>query len=397
MDGLKKMKFIDSEIFSKLNQQEIKKINKSITHKSLKKGDYLFHEGDDSNDIFFLEEGNLEVIKTSYDKKKEFQVNILNPGAIIGEMALVDRQPRSATIRALDDSLVSKLPFNVITRSEGTEEENKSELDHHTVIPNSIFSKVSIYILRTISERLRLRTESTVQALQKQVEEEQKRSKLGSFIITTLILLSLYTILLSAISYIVDDFLDNFIISLSLIFIIAVSIALRIKLLKEKLSDYGLTLKTWKNAMADFVIFTVAIMIIATLFKWFLVHHTAIFKDQNIFVFYSDPRMPALLEMFLYMSFAPVQEFIVRGTLQSAFERFLIIRHRVIIAILLSNMLFAVFHSHYTPVMSLIVLIPGVIWGWMYSRTKTIVGVSLSHAIVGYYFFNTLGCITMFI
>jgi membrane protease YdiL (CAAX protease family) len=47
--------------------------------------------------------------------------------------------------------------------------------------------------------------------------------------------------------------------------------------------------------------------------------------------------------------------------------------------------MFSVFHEHLGLAFSITGLLPGLFWGWMFSRQRTLVGVSISHAIIGTY------------
>ena len=65
---------------------------------SLAEGDLLFSVGDVTNGkMYVLLEGQAEIIVSGYI------VELAKPGAIIGELALIDQEPRSGTIRCVTD------------------------------------------------------------------------------------------------------------------------------------------------------------------------------------------------------------------------------------------------------------------------------------------------------
>jgi len=68
---------------------------------SVPAGQFYFREADDASGMFVLETGRVAVSKTW--KGKEFVLRHLGPGDCFGEMALMDLQLRSASIRAIDD------------------------------------------------------------------------------------------------------------------------------------------------------------------------------------------------------------------------------------------------------------------------------------------------------
>jgi PAS domain S-box-containing protein len=78
-------------------------IQKSIT--TYRPGELLFLEGDDSRDLYILISGRLEVLK---DDKKISE--IIEPGALIGEMSFLLGSRRTATVRAVDEVRAIRIP-----------------------------------------------------------------------------------------------------------------------------------------------------------------------------------------------------------------------------------------------------------------------------------------------
>lgn len=62
-------------------------------------GEVIIHEGDIGDCMYVMQEGQAEVLIGSGDN--EIQLNVLGPGAFFGEMAMFERDKRSATVRAL--------------------------------------------------------------------------------------------------------------------------------------------------------------------------------------------------------------------------------------------------------------------------------------------------------
>jgi len=74
------------------------------------KGDTLFLEGDESQDLYFLVSGHLEVLKG--DKKIE---EITEPGALFGELSFLLGAKRTATLQAENEVRVLRIPKNEVT------------------------------------------------------------------------------------------------------------------------------------------------------------------------------------------------------------------------------------------------------------------------------------------
>ncbi|MEZ4391190.1 MAG: Crp/Fnr family transcriptional regulator [Polyangiales bacterium] len=70
-------------------------------------GEFLFREGDPSREVFMLQEGRVRVAKRVRNLERSMQ--ILRPGDLFGEGALVPSSPRTASAMALSDVLVLAL------------------------------------------------------------------------------------------------------------------------------------------------------------------------------------------------------------------------------------------------------------------------------------------------
>jgi PAS domain S-box-containing protein len=78
--------------------------------KTYQKGDNLFVEGDESQDLYFLVSGHLEVLKG--DKKI---AEITEPGALFGELSFLLGAKRTATVQAEDEVSVLRIPKKEIS------------------------------------------------------------------------------------------------------------------------------------------------------------------------------------------------------------------------------------------------------------------------------------------
>jgi CRP-like cAMP-binding protein len=72
--------------------------------KFLKKGEILFREGDAGTEVFVIESGKLRITKRT--NGKNVSLAELGSGESVGEMAILLRQPRTATAEAVTDSVL---------------------------------------------------------------------------------------------------------------------------------------------------------------------------------------------------------------------------------------------------------------------------------------------------
>lgn len=81
--------------------------------KKLSKDHYLFRESDAPDAMYIIKSGQLAVTKTKGNS--EVILAELKPGQMVGEMALFDRKPRSASVKATKESEVIMLPYDAMT------------------------------------------------------------------------------------------------------------------------------------------------------------------------------------------------------------------------------------------------------------------------------------------
>ena len=87
--------------FETLTSEDVLIIAEHINFLEIDEGAYVFREGDGGDCVYFVIDGELEVIKESAVKGKErVVISTLSKGQSIGEMSVIDKTPRSATVRA---------------------------------------------------------------------------------------------------------------------------------------------------------------------------------------------------------------------------------------------------------------------------------------------------------
>lgn len=67
-------------------------------------GDYVFRQGDPSNNFYIIESGEFEVVRKTKDGEGENVVAVLGPGDFFGEIALLENRNRTSSVRARTDA-----------------------------------------------------------------------------------------------------------------------------------------------------------------------------------------------------------------------------------------------------------------------------------------------------
>jgi len=86
-------------ILATLTDKELTVIEKYLNFIELTPGEIAFEEGDRGDYVCFVVEGSLDVLKTS-ETGEDIVISTLSKGRSIGEMAVIDDLPRSATVKA---------------------------------------------------------------------------------------------------------------------------------------------------------------------------------------------------------------------------------------------------------------------------------------------------------
>lgn len=97
-EALKRM-----HLFQNLDDHEIDTIEKLVFVNRVMVGDAVCREGDTSDFMCFVVRGQFHIVKTNAEGK-EVVITTLRSGDSLGEMALIDQQPRSASVIAAEDS-----------------------------------------------------------------------------------------------------------------------------------------------------------------------------------------------------------------------------------------------------------------------------------------------------
>jgi CRP-like cAMP-binding protein len=90
-------------IFEKLSQVELGEIEKASKREVFPPERVVFFEGDRSDSLYVILRGSTKVFQTS-DEGKERILNTLGPGAFFGEISMLDGGPRSASVKALEET-----------------------------------------------------------------------------------------------------------------------------------------------------------------------------------------------------------------------------------------------------------------------------------------------------
>jgi CRP/FNR family cyclic AMP-dependent transcriptional regulator len=101
-------------LFSGLDDEVASALESSMSSSSLRRGEILFNEGDDGNQLYVVTDGKIKLGRTSPDGRENL-LAILGPGQMFGELSFFDPGPRSATATAVTDVELKSLGHEALS------------------------------------------------------------------------------------------------------------------------------------------------------------------------------------------------------------------------------------------------------------------------------------------
>lgn len=103
----------ESDLFKDLTDAELDGIVASASVRELRRGDVLFAEDDESNEVFVVDDGRIAMTQRSIDGR-ESVIALMERGDLFGEMPLFDGLGRSTEARALEPSTVTIIGYGPV-------------------------------------------------------------------------------------------------------------------------------------------------------------------------------------------------------------------------------------------------------------------------------------------
>jgi membrane protease YdiL (CAAX protease family) len=321
-------------------------------------GDLLIEEGQrPPAALVFLRRGQVEVCKRG-PRGRLLRVARIDEGAAFGELAFVDDEPASATIRAVTGGLAWVLA-------------------KERLAGEPLLDKLIRNIAEGTAERLRRTNQELVSAMEERLHESQLRNDFGDFFVTTLLLFTLFNLMQPSERF---SPLGQMLYSWGFLLVLLLPIAIFLRSAPDMpLAAFGLTTRGWRGATAEGLALAVPLVALLALFK-------AVQRPDEPLVTwalmagYSRRQMAAYFA--LYVAHAFIQEFIARGVFQGALARFMADRHRLV-PVGLSSLMFALSHARFSLPAALLSVALGFVLGVIYDRQRNLFGVTAVHYALG--------------
>lgn len=132
-------------LFASLTHSELESLGSLLFEKTYTEGSTLFVEGMSGEILYLVRRGSVDILKKTPNGEEKTLAR-LKPGEFLGEMSLVENQPRSATAKVAEESALLVM----------TKKSFQSMLEKYPAMS----VKILLEFLKTANQRLRLANET---------------------------------------------------------------------------------------------------------------------------------------------------------------------------------------------------------------------------------------------
>lgn len=346
--------------------------------------------------LMLIGRGEAEVLRTTRSSRSgatEHRVDLLEAGNLLGITAFMalPGEAEHSQIRITRPTEVLALEFDA------------DDAEH-----SQLRDKVKLSVAGTLAQRLTQSDEAQAEALAQRLAETRIKRTAGGFVIMTASALAIYTLTMRALLDLDLSGADRGVASVVMILVAFLPFILSVYTGPFKFADLGLTFKGAGAAVREAVLFSAIFLVGLAGLKYLIVTQVPAFLEHDVFELARTFSRPGpdggidvqfyAINIVVYALFVPIQEVVVRCGLQSLIREFLYgsDRYRTIVAILVSNIFFAAAHTHLNVGIALATFVGGLFFGWLFHRHRSIVGVSISHIMIGGAALFALGLETFF-
>ena len=383
------MAFFDNTAFSMLNDEEQEIVKKMMVEECFDRGDRIISEGMMADRFYIVLSCDPDPVvrKDAYaeendlfdyfEKKSSFIFKTFQEGRLVGETSFFQRVPYSQTVVASGPCRLGVFTY--------------ADIENLQNVHPDLYGRLLKTLGTHVVKRLRKSNTMLVNKSFNILQEGVKREYFYNLLLTSLIIIAFFLLASDLIQhfFFVGGKMFDIVFSCLIIFILAACLLVIPD--RPQLSRLGMNLEGWRRSLFFSIMVTVVLCVLATVVKYFFLKYGYAFSKPRLFALNYSGFWRVLLQILVYSAFCFPQELVARGILQTSFQNILKNRSPWP-AIFLSNLLFASLHL---PALgqgpAIVVFFLGLFWGWLYSKQPTLLGVCVSHILVGVYGFHVLG------
>lgn len=371
-------------LFAGLAPAQVAAIAVAATTRCLPAGAFVFRAGDVADALYVVVRGAAEIVQEDGDTGERHVLVGLGAGAGFGEGPLAEGAVRPASVRVVQACELLCVPHAALRALMAAD------------------ADLAVRLQRSLAEQahrnFRALGTLAVQSLQEKLAIAQAHERSEIFVITMLVVLCAYVFVLQVAGQLLHGRFSTSWLSIPGFIVFFLLFFRAARRSGEPIAAYGVTWRGWRRSLAEGLLASLPLFALCIVAKWLLVQWMPAMRGEPVFALPGNLHTGTAamaIEAAAYLVFSPFQEFIVRGAMQGSLENFLTGPRRVLKAILVANLMYAMLHLYMSVIFSLMVFIPGLLWGWLYARHRTLVGVTVSHALCGLFCFFVVGFDTL--
>jgi membrane protease YdiL (CAAX protease family)/CRP-like cAMP-binding protein len=370
-------------LFSSLSREQIRLVLPHIKHKKFKTNRLVLGEGSrNPGKIYIVLDGQVALAKEGISplegRPTRYELAVLRRGEIFGEVSFVDGKPSSVSFIAKTVVTLAVVDLSASHRRNTTRR-----------VRDVVVRKLRGHIAKQADESATLR----LNTLQLENEFAAYRSGVGHIVVTTLCLLSFYTLTLSFMPSFKSVAHANFALSPLIILLFALSFIPIIATSGFPPRFFGLHLDNWRPALALSLRASALFLLVVLFAKWVLINTSPSFAGVSLIdgadVEVGGQAVPLAswywFALGIYLLLTPMQEFVARSGIQGPLYAFLhgSEQKRRWCSIVASNLVFSAAHAHISLAFAIAAFLPGLLWGWIFAKTNSLFAATASHLLIG--------------
>ncbi len=321
-------------------------------------GEVIVEQGVRYETLKVLFHGVAEVAYTDPSSGGSHVVATLEPGDHFGEMAFLSGEAATASVRATT-------PATVLV------------IDRERAAATGVDSALLANLAALQVERLEGANRRQVAAMESTIAAQREQNAFGRFYIATIVLFAISTAIPN---YDHESPTVQLWMRWFFLVLILVPAVVTVRAHSLSLADFGVTRRGWARSLGEGLLVALAMIPVLVGFK--LVRGPVgdpLFSWRTL-DFYTGPQL--LFYAISYVPHSAIQEFIARGVGQGSLERFMADAPPAK-PIVIASSLFAILHLHLSLEAAVLTFVVSLLFGWVYHRHQSLVGVTALHAVLG--------------
>ena len=354
--------------------EELTFIEEHAITRRFKRGEFVIREGDHNSDLYIVRLGAAELLREAERADEPLVIGVVGEGEAIGELSFLDDSPRSASVRAKENTEIVIIP--------------KSIFDEKSALAKDVLAKLDHNIALLDSKRLRITSHDFVKSLQRQIELLEDQVKFGTLFVCMIILFGLNGIVLDVIQNYFGEYYyfggarfnlgaERLIAWIGFI-IFAAPVVLLIKKIGFPIGEVLDVRRDLRRSVLESLLIAGGFIIIT------LVLTAGPIEVRGVPRATSAPALWTIVVILTpdYLFHSYVQELVARGIMQNAIQKFLR-DERGTRTVLVLSIAFGVMHAHLGLKMVLGSAVASVGFGYFYLRNRNLLGVTIIHYVIG--------------